>query len=463
MDGVQIGMRPRRANSLQYKLSLYLSLTIVVVGLLAGGVSFFSAMNEAHELQDSTLHQIAVLLDHQQAGTSVVHSTMSPQDGGDEETRVTVQWLDGHRHTADPRAGSSDLPLPPDISDGLHTLAVGGEDFRVMVRTTQSGARIAVSQETGMRDEIARDSAMRAVAPVLLLAPLLVVLVTHLIRTLFQPITRLSAEVNGRSEWALHPVDVNEVPVEVRPFLEAINGLLAKVSQALNGQRRFLADAAHELRSPLAALSLQSERLSQAEMSAVALERLQALRQGIERGRSLLEQLLTLARVQTSNAMPQAEVSVLSVYKKVMEDLMPLAEAKHIDMGVIDSVDVSIKVSQTDLFVLIKNLVDNAIRYSPAGGKVDLRVALVATGWVLSVADEGPGIPESERVRVFDPFYRVLGNEQPGSGLGLAIVKEIADRIGASVRLDASNQVTGQGLTVTVHLPTLIAEEIRQA
>ena len=218
-------------------------------------------------------------------------------------------------------------------------------------------------------------------------------------------------------------------------------------------QRRFIADAAHELRSPLTAISLQAERLAETGMPALANERLDALRRGIDRGRKLLDQLLDLAHAQTASEPPRSSVSVLQVYRRVLEDLLPLAEARQIDIGVEGDEDARIRVHELDLFTVIKNLVDNAIRYTPNGGKVDLAVTTRHGRARLTIQDTGPGIDVTERERIFDPFYRTLGSEQVGSGLGLSIVKAISDAIGAEIRLDYSDPIRRCGLRVTLLVP----------
>jgi two-component system OmpR family sensor kinase len=177
------------------------------------------------------------------------------------------------------------------------------------------------------------------------------------------------------------------------------------------------------------------------------------LRTGIERGRNLLNQLLTFARTQSSIESPKSPVSVQAVYRRVLEDIMPLAAAKRMDIGVEGQQDASVWVSEMDLTTVIRNLVDNAIRYTPDGGRVDLSVSTTGDTIVLTVKDTGPGIPEAEYDRVFDPFYRALGGDQVGSGLGLSIVKAISDRIGAEVRLGPSNADIHSGLCVSVLIP----------
>ncbi|CAB3682044.1 ATP-binding protein [Paraburkholderia rhynchosiae] len=448
------GFKKRLNESVQLKLSFTLSLAILVVAVVAGIFSFLSAFDEAHELQDDVLRQVAHLMDRQRLSPSLPASDTNSKDG-DEESRVIVQHLgDGNGSTVGVDDGGL-LPLPATLADGLHTLDVDGETFRVLVRTTVAGERIAVAQESGFRNEIARDGALRTVMPFLILVPVLLLIVADLVRKMFRPIAALSREIDQRAEQQLHPVEDHHLPAEVRPFAVAINRLLARVSEAMASQRRFIADAAHELRSPLTALSLQAERLADADMSDLARERLAVLRQGIERGRNLLDQLLTLARAQSVAESPKSPISIQDIYRRVLEDLMPLAERKHIDIGVEGAQDARVWASEIDMMAVVRNLVDNAIRYTPEDGRVDLSVGMARGGAVLRIRDTGPGIPSAERERVFDPFYRRLGNAQVGSGLGLSIVQAIASRIGAEISFEFSDEEKQTGLSVTVVFPVL--------
>jgi two-component system OmpR family sensor kinase len=440
-------------ESVQLKLSVTLSSAILVVAVVAGVISFVSALHEAHELQDDVLRQVAGLMDRQRL-SPVLPATDPRLKSGNEESRVIVQPLgDGSPSPLDVDAGGP-LPLSATLTDGLHTLRVGAESFRVLVKTTTAGERIAVAQESSFRDQIARKSALRTVLPFLILVPILLLTVGDLVRKLFLPIATLSKEIDRRTEHELHSVEDRHLPIEVRPFVVAINRLLARVAQSVDAQRRFVADAAHELRSPLTALSLQAERMAEAEMSGLARERLRALRKGIERGRNLLDQLLILARAQSSSAeSPKSQVSIQGICRRVLEDLMSLAEAKQIDIGVEGAQDARVWVSELDMIAVVKNLVDNAIRYTPEGGRVDLSVSSAQGYAVLRIQDSGPGIPLAERDRVFDPFYRMLGSEQIGSGLGLSIVRTIAHRIGAEIRLGFTDEVAQTGLSVSVLIP----------
>lgn len=457
------GFKKRLSESVQLKLSLALSLAILVVGLVAGTFSFMTAFDEANELQDDVLKQVAQLMDRQRL-SSTPPAIAEPVKPGDEEVRVIVQPL-GVAPSAAPSAGlgvpvGEQLPLPAQLSEGMHTLDVAGERFRVLVKTTAAGERFAVAQELSFRNAIAREGALRTVMPFLILVPVLLLIVADLVPKMFRPIAVLSQEIDQRAEQALHPIEDRQLPIEVRPFVRAINQLLARVGQSMASQRRFVADAAHELRSPLTALSLQAERLADADMSAQARERLTTLRQGIERGRNLMDQLLSLSRAQSAVDTPRSRISLQDLFRRVLEDLMPLAEARQIDIGVESADDAWVWSNELDMMAVLRNLVDNAIRYTPPGGRVDLRLDHSGGRTVLRVQDTGPGISQEEQSRVFDPFYRVVGNEQLGSGLGLSIVKAVCDRIGVVILLGVGHPETQTGLSVTLVFPAAVEVQV---
>ncbi|MGB6008423.1 sensor histidine kinase [Castellaniella sp.] len=445
------GLKKRLNASLQFRLSFTLSVVIVVVAGIAGVFSFFSTLDEAHELQDDVLYQIAELMDQQ-------HLVLAPGDtathlaDGDDDSYIIIQQL------ASATAGHSSphtegvLSLPGNLAEGLHTLQSHGDTYRVLVKSQPAGGRVAIAQETDFRDKIARESAVRTLMPFLILVPILLLIITNLVRKMFQPISGLSNEIDRRSFEDLRPVPDHHLPTEVRPFVIAINRLLIRLARSRETQRRFVADAAHELRSPMTALSLQAERLDEADLPSSARERLSALRQGIQRCRNLLDQLLSLAKAQSAAEPTESPVSIPMLYRRVLEDLIPQAQAKTVDLGVTEIPDIRIQANELDLCTLIKNLVDNAIRYTPAGGRVDLSARVLDDVIELCVSDTGPGIPIQERKRVFDPFYRVLGTEQVGSGLGLAIVKTIVARLGADIDLDFSDSAAKTGLKVTIRL-----------
>lgn len=450
MDGFQVDARLK--ESLQFRLSAWFLLVILGTAVAAGALSFAFAFDEAIDLQDDQLTQIAALMDPDHL-PGLPSDTRKDVPIEDRESLVFVQLLP-QPGVQSPVATKGTLALPPDLPEGLQTITVQNEGWRLFVTPQGTGSRIVVGQRNAVRDEIARKGALITLLPILVLIPVLLLLVGNLIRKMFKPVTHLAVELDGRSEHDLREINGAGLPSEIRPFVTAINLLLSRVAHSVAMQRRFVADAAHELRSPLTALSLQAERLEAAQMSAEAKERLGVLRSGLHRTRLLVEQLLTLARLQEPVDGHGARASALDVFRQVIEDLMPLAEAKRIDLGVVGDLDAEIAIPIADLKTLVKNLVENAIRFTPQGGRVDLSVHPMNDHVILQVDDTGPGIPVKERDRVFDPFYRVLGSDEPGSGLGLSIVKSIAARHAAEINLGNSGESAGSfGLRVTIKFP----------
>lgn len=447
MDGFQ----GRMTQSLQFRLSAWLCGTIAVIAVAAGMVSFLLTFQQALEVQDNQLRQMAALFDGQRLPAPSVASRGEKLEG-DPDSRVVVQWLRPAGSASSESAGALS-GLPANLSDGLHTLRLGETTWRVFVKTVAPGSRVAIGQRTEVRDEIAQDSAQHTLFLFLILIPVLLLVVGALIRGMFRPLKAAALDLNRRSEQDLREVADADLPSEVRPFVEAINRLLSRVGRSVAVQRRFVADAAHELRSPLTALSLQAEQLDAADMSTQARERLASMRHGMRRARNLLDQLLTLARVQDGSHENIQTVPMQRVFRKVLEDLMPLAEAKNIDVGVVGHQGAHVQAPEGDLQTLVKNLVDNAIRYTPRDGQINLSAEIHGRDVTVQVTDTGPGIAPQERERVFDAFYRVLGREEIGSGLGLSIVKTIADRLGAKISLAYANKSARSGLRVLVTFP----------
>ncbi|WP_313706201.1 ATP-binding protein [Massilia sp.] len=437
------------AASLRFRLSLWISTAILVGAAIAGLYSYVDATDDAHHDQDTQLRQVGYLISRLDA---VPTAPLAREKVGDVDfdARLVVRFID---------APGAPLPqperpphFPPSLPDGLQTVASGSETWRVFIRTNAKGVRVAVAQQTDVRDAAARADAWRTVTPILFLGPVLVLMVTLLVRAMFQPLQKLALQLRERREQDLGELDRTALPSEVWPFVAEINKLIGRTVRALARQRRFIADAAHELRSPMTAMSLQAERLAASDMQLEARERLGALSAGLARTRILLDQLLTLARTQESGGDGLTQVPLKKTIQDCLEDLVPLAEAKAIDLGVVGDADPVVAGRPVDIAILVKNLVDNAIRYTPPGGRIDISVADDGGSVVLDIDDTGPGIPEEERERVFDPFYRVLGNGEIGSGLGLAITSSIAHQVGASIALLDKPDGT-QGLRARVRFP----------
>lgn len=432
MDGIQGKIK----QSLQLRLSVWLSTVILGIAIAAGVFSFASAFDEANELQDDQLRQMAALIHRYPLPVNKTPMLQEVPDT-DPESRIVIQALPDQKAPLSVWADSA-LALPVKLPDGIQTFRLHDEAWRLFVATSTAGSRVVIGQRTTVRDEIARDSALRTLLPFVILVPILLLLVGVLIRQMFKPVKQLASELSQRSEQDLTALGEAHIPSEIRPFVSEINQLLFRVGQSVAVQRRFVADAAHELRSPLTALSLQAELLGAAGMSTQAKQRLGVLQNGLQRARTLLEQLLALARAQEPHDGQVDKVCLVHIFRQVLEDLIPLAQAKHIDVGVIGDASAMVLASEIDLKILVKNIVENAIRYTPEKGRIDLSVQVTEDHVILQVDDTGPGVAKEECERVFDPFYRVLGNDEEGSGLGLSIVRAIAARMGATVTLDRS-------------------------
>jgi two-component system OmpR family sensor kinase/two-component system sensor histidine kinase QseC len=421
-------------TSLQKRLSIWLSLAIVVIGLLAGGVSFWLAYNEAQEFQDDSLRQIALLMDADHLPSDGQRSAAAIDN--DPDARIIVQRLTSSRGTA------SRLALPAKMEAGFHTLDIDGTQWRIYVRTFKFGEQIAVAQETEVRGEAARNSALRTLLPLIVLIPLLAFFSRRLVRASLAPVRALSHVADTQSEDRPSALSTAQVPDEIIPFVESINRLLERIGRLMEQQRRFIADAAHELRTPLTALSLQVQNLERADSLAACKERLLPLKTGLERSRHLLDQLLSLARQQASTGNRQ-QVDLVEIAQDVIEELFPFAELKNIDLGIEQQGKIWVNADVSAVHILIRNGVDNALRYTPEGGEVTIQVRSIAEQGVVEVIDSGSGIPKEERARVFDAFYRIPGSADGGSGLGLAIAQSIAIRLGGSITLEERKDKAG--------------------
>lgn len=333
-----------------------------------------------------------------------------------------------------------------DLADGIQTVSDRKNEWRVVIRTLPNGDRIAVGQRTAMRDEIARDGALRTVLPLIGLVPLLILLTGFVIRHTLKPVMRLSKDLDEKGDGNLIPLSGDGIPQEILPFVASINRLLVRLTLSMAQQRRFVADAAHELRSPISALTLQAENIERADMSIEARQRLVPLKAGLVRARSLVEQLLSLARHQANQATDVEIVEFDMIVREVIKELYLLAETKHIDLGIEREEPIRLRGGAFDFLTLIRNALDNAIRYTPVNGKVDVSFFVEGNRMVFRVEDSGPGIPEDELLRVFDPFYRIVTSGETGTGLGLSIVSVIATRLNGIATLSNINNAGRSGL-----------------
>ena len=424
-------------QSLQVRISIALILMFLPLSIIAGAFSYYQTYHEAEELQDDLLRQTAAYINPKTTDYTQIGS----------ENHILIQTF-GQEDT---------VPLSDTLGEGFHTIKGSVDDdddddeYRAYIRQTPQG-KIAVLQETEYRDDLAATAAYQSVLPLLIALPLMILLTVWITYRAMRPVKTLSASLGKRRSDDLSPLDGEGVPSEIQGFVTAINQLLQRTGENIRRQQRFIADAAHELRSPLTALSLQAERLTKLPQSDEAREQTGLILQSIQRNRHLLEQLLTHARAQGSETQRNlTDISLQAQFRRVLQELMPLALDKQQDIGVAVENDLRIRADDTEIYTLIKTFTDNAIRYTPAGGRIDIGFSETPTTLTIWVEDDGPGIPAAERSRVTDAFYRILGTEQQGTGLGLSIADAIAKRYGGKLIL-ADSRNFAHGLLIQAEL-----------
>jgi two-component system OmpR family sensor kinase len=430
-------------RSLRGRLFVGLTAIILLTGAIGGMFAYNWAFGEAIEMQDSILIQLASLAER---GS---FSGGQPLHGVEEDTEV---WLIELGNT--PRGLADDRQLFT-LRDGLQIATWKNKKVRVLLRTRSDGSRFAVAQPTAVRDETARDVAYRTLLPIAALIPCLMVVAALVIAHSLRPMVRLAGDLDSRRADDMTPLPLSRTPSELHPFISSINGLLARMRLLMDQQRRFVADAAHELRTPITALSLQAENLDSVALPKRARERVAALKQGMHRTKHLLEQLLALARHEAIPSGP-AEMPLAAldrVAKEVAADLRPEATDRGIDLGFALVEPLSVRGEPVMLAAIIRNLLDNALRFTPRGGTIDMGIYRQDDLAVLQVEDSGPGIASTEMDQIFEPFFRGFRPEGEGTGLGLSIVKRIVDNLGGKIALENIAGGGRSGLRATVRLP----------
>ncbi|MGY4474538.1 ATP-binding protein [Bradyrhizobium sp. USDA 3364] len=430
-------------KSLRARLFVGLTAVILLAGSIGGAFTYLWAFDEAIEMQDSILIQIGSLL---QNGS--VKSDRSLR-GVDADAQVDVTELGTTPH------GPAEERRLWGLQDGLHVASRTGQSARVLVQTRPDGSRFAVTQLTDVRDDIAGSMALRTLLPIAALIPCLLLVTALLVARSLRPMVRLAGDLDARRADDMTPLPLSRTPSELHPFIASINGLLERVKLMMDQQRRFVADAAHELRTPITALSLQAENLDLVDLPEQARERLAALKQGMRRTKHLLEQLLALARHESDPSNEATVVPLDRIAKDLVSDLLPDAARKGIDLGFQLIEPIATKGEPMMVATMMRNLLDNAVRFTPPSGRVDIGVYRDGSEAVVQIEDTGPGIPPGDVDRIFEPFFRGSRPSEDGTGLGLSIVKRVVDRLGGTVVLENISDRPSKGLRATVRLPVV--------
>jgi two-component system OmpR family sensor kinase len=448
-------------TSLRRSALIWMTALLAIVGAVAVIVSYELAHSEAASVLDGQLRQIAL-----NAGEGLPESAGPPVEHDPEDDFAIDIWnAAGERLRASP----SSIVVPRQPGLGFSTIEAGGEDWRVYT-SADAHRTVQVAQRMSVRREFAERAALSAAAPILIVIPLAWLVITWSLGRVLGQLTQLARTIAARGTDSKEKLSTADVPEEVSPLVEAMNVLIARLQHALDQQRRFVSDAAHELRTPLTALRLQVENLGGAANEKGSDGRTVELGDGIRRASTLLDQLLKMARFEAPReSAPPERLDLASLVTECMAEHVSIASRKGVDLGIAAREPAEISAVAAELKILFGNLIDNAVRYTPAGGTIDLSIRRQGAGAVVEVADTGGGVSESDLPRLFDRFFRAappkIGGSGfvegdglvesngllEGSGLGLAIVDAIARRNGIEVNI--SNRQDPAGLLVRVWFP----------
>ena len=447
------GRKGSLIRSLRFKLCLFLCATGVIFTGVMCVRSYYSSLSAAGTYMDAELSQIAsVIVDYRFLNPGRLqgqmrlgmpkHPSLMPRRGmRDSGSFGPVPSLADlfTRHQKimiAPLLSGPDAQffLPPDAEDGFYTLLIHDERVRAYVATARNGTRFVVARPVGLFEDMARRALVSEFLEFAFFILLFVPVAVFVSTLTFSGVRRLAKQIYSRRESDLSPL-TGPVPSELDPLIGSLNRLFKRTFESIQNERRFIADAAHEMRTPLTALSLKAQNFDTRGLSESQSQKLEGLKTAIKKQQELTEGLLTLARSQSRAPEAPERVNVKELFVEIIESLGDLADAHDLDLGIEELEVEELSAPRQELKTVLMNLCANAVKYTPEGGQIDLISKRAPESVVLTVADTGPGIPEAELKKVFEPFYRVGGDTAKiqGTGLGLAIVRQCADNMGARV------------------------------
>ena len=443
----------KRLKTLRSRLILGVLGAVALAWLILTGASYFQTQHELGEVLDAHLAQSATLLLAQTAGETEEdgQAEVSPLHHYQQQVAFQIWDVQGQlRHRS--RSAPSERLSPTE--EGFSTHTVEFMRWRVFsLRNYHEGGLIQVGERLDARQHISAEVAESVLAPLFVALPLLGLLLVVTVGQSLKPLTLISHEISRRDANSLDPIETERVPREILPVIDQLNGLFERIRGSLETEKRFTADAAHELRTPIAGIRLQAQVARNAMKTEDRNRALDNVLTGCDRSSRIMEQLLTLAHLDEGREIVQFEaVDLALLARDILKDMGPEACQRGIALEFEAAEITTLKSNEALLRILLRNLVDNAIRYSPTHSKVTVRLSHEDAQHVcLEVCDQGPGIPPEERLRVMERFYRGKDQGASGSGLGLSIVKRIVDLLGAKMLLlDGDNP---PGLKVRVELP----------
>ena len=432
-------------RSLRRVTLLTLAALLTVIGLIGAVTAYVSAITEANEFLDLQQQQIARYVGDLGFGTAP-DAELPPHDTEDDFV-LKVSFPDGRPA----RSSNPSVKVPDAVGTGFTEFRDASGVWRVYTLVSPERT-VQIAQQMALREELAAEASLRAALPLVVAIPLSWLLLGLIVTRVFGRMSRVANSIAARDAADTTPIPTGDVPDEVMPLVRSMNDLLARLRAEMSRQRAFLSDAAHELRTPLTALTLQIGNLRAATTDPVVAERIDDLQAGAHRAGMLTNQLLRIARADAGEGpAPDDAVDLEEVVTDVVAGLVPLAESRSVDLGIIERAPVTATGSAGDFRTLIEVLVDNAIRHTPKGGTVDVAIGPDASGARVCVRDSGPGVAADLLPRLTERFFRGPDVESEGSGLGLAIARAIAHRHG--VNLSLANRSDAPGFSATLTFP----------
>ena len=427
-------------TSLRRSVLIWASLLIAVIATASVIATWHVAIVEVNKLLDNELQQIAI-----NAGQGLSEAAYASLKRTEIENRVAVQVWTEAGELIHKSPGTQTLPRSSDT--GFSDIMVEGNAWRVY--TGSDGHRFAqVAQRQSARLEIANHTAAAAAVPLLAALPIAWIAAIFGLNSLIQRVEGFANVLALRGVESKEPVVADEMPREFLPVVGAINGLIDRHQQAIEQQKQFVSEAAHELRTPLAALQIQVDNLRDQPNA----ESVRELGDGIRRATAMVAQLLRLARLDAPDLPGEgADIDLKELVLSIISDFVPMSTRDGVDLAVAAKESIRIKASDAEVRLLFANLIENAIRYTPRGGVVEVSIERACSNARVEIRDSGIGIPEDALPRIFDRFYRAAPPDIEGTGLGLAIASKIAER--NRFDLSVANRTDGKGVLAKVLIP----------
>lgn len=428
--------------SIRNRLMWTLLLALFFLAVVASIATYFRARSDVNELFDYEMQQMTwALSTHISAHPNLAEEPLLRV----EHDFVIQVWGKQRKLLLSSRPG-----VGPDrmMSTGLANFGDDKNGWRTFTSMAGDYA-LQIAQPNVLRRRMAAKIALRAMVPILSIIPIGGLIIWLVVGYGLKPLYKIAQEVESGHPAKLKLIEAVRLPSEVAPLVRSLNELLGRLDCALKSEREFIADASHELRTPVTALSLQLELLETASTSQERDESIQDLKLGIERMKRIIEQILTLASLDPENAEKMKLIDITALTREILQDYTHIATGKAIDLNVSTEDEVTIRGDLTSVKALIRNILDNAIRYSPVGGVVTVQVNDQHSTPQIRITDTGPGIPANVRDKVFSRFFRAdHASDNTGTGLGLAIAKRAAERLGAELQLE--DVPGGSGLSVLI-------------